>query len=152
MAALCYNIANLFYSMKQVCIMANIRKARCRRGHEYTKENTYYWNGNRACRTCRALHTPGTVRRQNYARYGLTEQDVQAMFEQQRGLCACCGNPETSTIKSTGQIKMLHIDHNHKTGEVRGLLCQDCNMSLGHLQDSSQRIQMLLDYAKAHGL
>ena len=88
-----------------------------------------------------------------YARYGLTIQEVQAMFEQQHGLCAACGLPERSYVrKRTGEIKMLHIDHDHKTGKVSGLLCQDCNMSLGHLQDSSERIQMLLDYAKAHGL
>jgi len=126
-------------------------KTYCKHGHERTKKNVNKYG---ACRVCHneKFNTPEKVRRKNYARYGLTEHDVQGKFEQQRGLCACCGNPETSTIKRTGEIKMLHIDHDHKTGKVRSLLCQDCNMSLGHLQDSSERIQMLLDYAKAHGL
>ena len=126
-------------------------KTYCKHGHERTKKTVNKYG---ACKVCHneKFNTPGKVRRQNYGRYGLTEQEVQAMFESQRGLCAACGNPETSTIKRTGEIKMLHIDHDHKTGKIRGLLCQDCNMSLGHLQDSSERIQMLLDYAKAHGL
>ena len=81
-----------------------------------------------------------------------SSKGLSGRSESQRGLCAVCGNPETSTMKRTGEIKMLHIDHDHKTGKIRGLLCQDCNMALGHLQDSSERIQMLLDYAKAHGL
>jgi hypothetical protein len=119
-----------------------------------TKKNTATYGECKACvrERGKTRYTTSLSRKNNYVRYGLTIEDVQAMFEQQRGLCACCGNPETSIVQRTGKIKMLHIDHDHTTGKVRGLLCQDCNMSLGHLQDSSQRIQLLLDYAKAHGL
>jgi len=126
-------------------------KTYCKHGHERTKKNVNKYG---ACKVCHneKFNTPGKVKRQNYGRYGLTEHDVQTMFEQQHGLCACCGNPEISIVRKTGKIKMLHVDHDHTTGKIRGLLCQDCNMSLGHLQDSSERIQMLLDYAKAHGL
>ena len=123
-----------------------------------TVENTAKYG---QCLTCERERSKAYHRKTNgrsmkhcsYRRnYGLTLQEVQALFESQRGLCAVCGQPERSTTKRTGEIKMLHIDHDHKTGKIRGLLCQDCNMALGHLQDSSERIQMLLDYAKAHGL
>ena len=82
-------------------------KTYCKHGHERTKKTANKYD---ACRVChnQKFNTPGKVRRQNYRRYGLTEQEVQAMFESQRGLCAACGNPETSTIKRTGEIKMLH--------------------------------------------
>lgn len=129
-------------------------RTHCKHGHTWTIENTYVVGKSRACRECNNTqqNKRAIMLKHHYLRYGLTEHDVQALFEQQRGLCACCGNPETAIVQRTGKIKMLHVDHDHKTGKVRGLLCQDCNMSLGHLQDSSQRIQMLLDYAKAHGL
>ena len=85
-------------------------------------------------------------------RYGLTEQEVQAMFAAQKGVCASCGNPETAIVKRTGKPKMLHIDHDHETGTVRALLCQDCNIALGHLRHNSKRIQALFYYAVGYGL
>ena len=86
---------------------------------------------------------------QNYARYGVTIADVQALFEAQYGLCAVCGNPETCISKRTGKPKMLHVDHDHETGKVRGLLCQDCNMALGHMREDVKRIEALLAYVKS---
>jgi len=55
------------------------------------------------------------------------------LFEKQNGVCAICGKEETR--KLNGNICRLCIDHDHKTGEVRGLLCQRCNTKLGHLED-----------------
>ena len=51
------------------------------------------------------------------------------MVEKQNGVCAICGNPETAT--SHGTIRRLSVDHDHETGEVRGLLCSKCNFALG---------------------
>jgi len=126
-------------------------KTYCKHGHERTKKNVNKYG---ACKVCHneKFNTPGKVRRQNYARYGLTEQEVQAMFAAQKGVCASCGNPETAIVKRTGKPKMLHIDHDHETGTVRALLCQDCNIALGHLRHNSKRIQALFSYAVGHGL
>lgn len=66
-------------------------------------------------------------------RYGITVQLYLDLHEQQRGACGICGRPEAEVPK-----KRLAVDHDHKTGRVRGLLCQDCNFALGLLHDDSQ--------------
>lgn len=60
-------------------------------------------------------------------RYGLQEGEWHIMFEKQHGCCAICGKHQ-SELKTA-----LHVDHNHETREVRGLLCNVCNMNLGVL-------------------
>jgi hypothetical protein len=65
------------------------------------------------------------------AKYGITLECYEEMHDEQKGLCAICGNPE-SAASNIGGEKLLAVDHNHETGEVRGLLCQACNVGLGH--------------------
>jgi len=62
------------------------------------------------------------------SRYGITTEQWQAMFDAQNGCCKICGRHQ-SLFK-----KALHVDHNHDTGEVRGLLCSKCNAVLGWLE------------------
>jgi DNA-directed RNA polymerase subunit M/transcription elongation factor TFIIS len=95
-----------------------------------------------------ALHyrlDPEEQRRRNYKQnYGITEEDYQRMFEQQGGVCAACGRPET---RMNARIKgRLYVDHDHVTGRVRALLCINCNAALGALNDEPQRIEALLAY------
>lgn len=56
-------------------------------------------------------------------RYGLIDVEYKKMFDTQHGLCAIC-QAEPAT----------HVDHNHVTGRVRGLLCSDCNLKLGQYE------------------
>jgi hypothetical protein len=77
----------------------------------------------------------------NARRYGLTVEQYHQMLENQRGLCAICLEPPTS-----GRGKKLYIDHDHKTGKVRGLLCHHCNMILGYAKDSSVRLTECINY------
>jgi hypothetical protein len=67
--------------------------------------------------------------------YGLTHEQYLAMVESQGGVCALCR-----------QHKYLTVDHCHETGVVRGLLCQDCNTSLGKLGDTPASLQRVLRY------
>ena len=55
--------------------------------------------------------------------YNITLEQYDQMFEQQNGLCAVCGCPEVG--------QRLSIDHNHKTGQIRKLLCSKCNLIIG---------------------
>jgi hypothetical protein len=65
------------------------------------------------------------------------------MHVSQDGLCAICRKPETATDRK-GVVKKLAVDHNHSSGQVRGLLCQRCNVAIALLQESAD----LFDAAK----
>lgn len=88
----------------------------------------------------------------NSVRYGLTRDDYLRMLDERNRLCDICHKPETS-LGNNGRIKNLSIDHDHDTGEVRGLLCNNCNRSLGLLGDSIELLQSAIDYLRrAEGL
>ncbi len=92
--------------------------------------------------------SPERYRRQNLkAFYGITPYQYDRMFAEQGGVCAACGQPETSR-NAQGGIRSLAIDHDHNTGDVRALLCSTCNAAYGMLQESPYRIRKLLDYAE----
>jgi Autographiviridae endonuclease VII len=76
--------------------------------------------------------------------YGLTVQEYQEMLERQKGCCACCGKEESTN--HYGKTLPLAVDHCHKTGAIRGLLCRVCNQVLGHLEESPERVSALLRY------
>lgn len=63
-------------------------------------------------------------RRRHLQQYGLTPEKFDEMREAQGGCCAFCGEPK----------KRLVVDHCHKTGNVRGLLCVRCNVALGYFE------------------
>ena len=72
--------------------------------------------------------------------YGISTEQFEAMYNNQAGLCGAC----TTQIPKYG--RSVAIDHNHKTGKVRGLLCHNCNDALGKLKDSPALVKNLLDY------
>lgn len=74
----------------------------------------------------RQVRSTYTSARQRLYAYGLNEQGYQALLDGQQGRCAICG----------GRARGLTVDHDHRTGQIRGLLCDPCNRAIGHLQDS----------------
>ena len=72
--------------------------------------------------------------------YGLTYEEVVQMRESSNGICQCCGRP------GLHHHKRLVIDHDHFTGEVRGLICSRCNSILGFAQDDLQTLKNLIAY------
>ena len=72
--------------------------------------------------------------------YGLAPGDYQRIYEHQSGVCAGC-----QRAKGTGRRK-LAVDHDHKTGMVRGLLCSTCNEILGHYRDDPRALMRLAEY------
>ena len=77
-------------------------------------------------------------------KYGITLEKYNRLFEDQGGVCAVCGFPETVFYKGT--LRSLAVDHNHQTHKVRGLLCRGCNIALGHLKENPVVIKSLLEY------
>lgn len=78
-------------------------------------------------------------------KYGLTIEKYAALHAEQSGLCKICGNPER-------QKRDLSVDHDHSTGEVRGLLCMRCNVGLGSFSDDpimlERAVAYLMSYSK----
>lgn len=85
------------------------------------------------------------ARRKQLGKYGLSADDYELLYEKQNGVCAICGKSET-VENNTGTIRLLSVDHNHKTGKVRGLLCMSCNIFLGYLEKNSEYISKALVY------
>lgn len=75
-------------------------------------------------------------------KYGLTIKAFNELFQRQQGRCAICEKHQ-SELK-----KPLAVDHNHKTGEIRGLLCTKCNVTLGNLyaDDGLELIHKVIKY------
>lgn len=77
-------------------------------------------------------------------RYGLTLEQYNEMLAKQQGLCAICQEPETA--KKNGKIKSLSVDHCHKTGKVRGLLCHACNTGIGSFKEDLNLLNSVKHY------
>lgn len=119
--------------------------------------------GRKICKTChtnRESQDTRRVRQQNYVSkmkkddpegwkrrlrryrtkhlYGLTEDQLHALYAKQDGRCALCRHPEGE--------KSLCVDHDHRTGEVRGLLCNSCNTLLGYAKESTEILRAAIYY------
>ena len=80
------------------------------------------------------------------ARYGLTPEDIEALLVKQGGGCAICRLPLLAQSPQSGS--QLHVDHDHLTGRVRGLLCNRCNRALGFFDDNPDTLQIAIDYLR----
>lgn len=95
------------------------------------------------CKPCHAvISRANKVKRhgseRNYLlkfRYGITADQADLMIAVQKGCCAICQRK-----------RKLQVDHDHRTGVVRGMLCFDCNAGLGILDDDIGRLNALADY------
>lgn len=82
-------------------------------------------------------------------KYGLTLAEYEAMADAQGGVCAICKRPQTAVSK-TGAVKLMPVDHDHRTGKNRGLLCDPCNIGLGAFEDDIVRLSAAIDYLLRH--
>lgn len=86
---------------------------------------------------------PDYIRARNLKRFGLSIDDYNRMFEAQGGRCAICG------VHQSELKKALHVDHDHERDIVRGLLCNHCNLVLGHAHDSARVLVVAAAYLEA---
>lgn len=115
----------------------------CGRGHALSRLPSGHWD----CRDCKRTRrvdwnakNPESVvrnsRRGNLKRlYGLTPEQVEVMLTAQNGCCAACGVKGSNPRSFAGG---LLIDHCHRTGQVRGLLCNVCNPALALLENPAR--------------
>lgn len=71
-------------------------------------------------------------------KYKLTKEDFSKLRENQKNQCAVCQTELTD--------KLMVVDHNHKTGNIRGLLCRQCNFALGLLKDNIIVLKRAITY------
>ena len=96
------------------------------------------------CYTCDPV---GTRKRQATIikrTYGLSKKQYLALFEKQNNQCPGC------LCEITPYTRKSHVDHDHETGEVRGILCMGCNSGLGYLKDDVKRLERLTQYLHSH--
>jgi len=89
---------------------------------------------------------PDRERVRNLAQFGLTIEDYDAMHEAQGGVCAICKHPETSS--RGGKVYRLAVDHDHTTGQVRGLLCFKCNSAMGSFEKRNVPLENVIKFLK----
>ena len=96
------------------------------------------------CPTCKRVNKKAAAKRAHSARifktYGITGEQYDQLYELQGRKCAVC-------VTSTGASKRLAVDHNHETGEVRGLVCGRCNHNLlGAAHDTVDILKRAIAY------
>ena len=77
--------------------------------------------------------------------YNITLSDYEDMLANQNNVCAICGSDGFIMDATKHKVKLV-VDHDHKTGTVRGLLCHNCNRALGLFKDSPGTLQTAIDY------
>jgi hypothetical protein len=105
----------------------------CRRNYQkiYNKSNAQKENVSRWHKANKEH-----VKDMEYRRtYGISLDDYKKMMIKQEGFCLICN-----------EAKPLVVDHDHKTGKVRGLLCNNCNRALGYLKDNPNRLESAIVY------
>lgn len=108
--------------------MYRVHKCRCEpcrsKNSEYTKNY-------------RAKHWPKELAKRRYSKYGIDIVSYDELLDSQNGKCGICQEVEPTCV-----------DHNHVTGEVRGLLCGHCNKAIGFLKDNPIIAELALKYLK----
>lgn len=115
-------------------------RADCRECGTYKRLHNYHHEGGKEKQKKRSF-------KNNLKKYGITPENYQELFKQQEGKCAICSSSEVSVARRSYN---LFVDHDHKTGKVRGLLCHHCNTGLGHYKDNTETLQKAIEYLNAN--
>lgn len=128
---------------RKVSRNAGVPSRRCACGAEVTTKV-----GTPVCPDCRKdprANAQARDRARTLRSYGLTRADWDALVKKQRDRCAIC-----QTTRPGGRGERWHIDHDHVTGQVRGLLCGRCNSGIGFFLDDPEIIRAAARYVTRH--
>jgi hypothetical protein len=95
------------------------------------------------CPDCQSHHEKMSVKKRTY---GLTSDELKELLPDGKATCANPGCRKPLDVSASKKWDKPCVDHDHETGEVRGILCHACNFGLGHLGDDLSRIAGLLLY------
>lgn len=120
----------------RTCVVCGVTKEDAAFYPNKTAKSGFY----KDCRACR-------IERQRQYRvkklYGITDEERSAMYLEQKGCCAGCGRA-TPRLGYMG----MQVDHCHRTGKVRGLLCKRCNQTAGLYEDDPRSLRSLAAYLR----
>ena len=91
---------------------------------------------------CRECDNKRSKRKNIKQKYNITLEDYDKIFEKQSGKCKICGTKKIG-YKNRGRFC---VDHDHETGKIRGLLCVNCNLLLGHAKDDIKILALAIQY------
>lgn len=92
-----------------------------------------------ACREC-------TREKARLRDFGITKSQFDEMLLKQDNKCLICGIEHEEYMKGSQNNKVFSVDHCHKTGRIRGLLCCSCNRGLGYFKDSVRSLENAIKY------
>lgn len=130
--------------------MAYTEKSVCSRGHDMNLTRKFHPNGDSYCSECKTIRqriyrekypdrAKGYYKAANRRRnYNLEPEEYNKLLETSGNKCMICGSDPTN--------KSLHIDHCHKTGIVRGLLCHHCNTAIGLFKEKKELMLNAIKY------
>lgn len=98
------------------------------------------------------VRNPDSWRRSAMKKYGMTLDEFKEMSAKQKDKCAICGEKEIRKRKNgIPGTTPLHIDHDHNTGIIRGLICHRCNSALGLMRDDIKILYAAIKYLESKG-
>lgn len=127
-------------SIQEICVNCGINKQRSNGRGGYQP----------VCSPCSKIGSatdPVGNKSRNYSfkrRYGITWEDYVERVKANDYRCEIC--KEQFPLPKEGERQKLHVDHNHETGELRGIVCHHCNSLLGFAKDSAERLENAIAY------
>ena len=85
-----------------------------------------------------------TMKHRLREKYGMTIKEYNDMLESQGNVCAICG--ESEQVLHNGLPRLMAVDHNHSTGAVRGILCNNCNRLIGLAEEDTHLLEKAIAY------
>lgn len=119
----------------------------CTKCHDEPKTGRHAWG--RKCQSSyqreqRKLYPAKFAAYDRKKHYGMTDQEFWQMAADQNWVCKCCGRPPEG--------KGFAVDHDHRTGRIRGLLCGKCNAGIGFFNDKPALLRRAAEYCAAVGV
>lgn len=123
--------------------------SRCK---ECMKDEYYLWNHSLKGKVSRHLRNKRFYKKHHEScldehlrqKFGVPKGTYQRMIVKQKNRCAVCNKKESWN-------RRLSLDHNHKTNEVRGLLCHKCNSAIGFAQENTKILKLMIQYLQKYG-
>lgn len=111
---------------------------------EFTKDKHVSTGYISSCKECRSkFQGDYRINVMYKMRYGITRDEYNVIFDLQNGMCAICGLELDKD--ALGQERLM-VDHDHDTDAIRGLLCRNCNIGLGHFSDDVVKLANAIAY------